>query len=477
MQLFNLLALAELPVFGQTYDISLDWLGQFIQLLVSSVGVGVGIILFSLILKVVVLPFDVFQRISMRKQNVKMKEQQEKMEKLQKQYANNQELYNQKVMEMYKENGISMFSSCLPMILSMVIFFVAIGAFNAYAQYASVQSYNDLADAYNAKIESYCPDLDTATLSIDGDSIVVSSDSSYIYYTVNKGSFTSVTEEGIKEYIQSNEAIRTKKYFVSDKAAEIDAIGAAEDKAVAAKAYFQEQGQLAAAEAYEKTVSKKTDFLWIKNIWVTDASYKHPLLPFSEFEAGLKNGGGCFGCFGGRNIFNVDGEKVVYNELETKTGTQVYKEDVYNIVTGKLDTAKSAPNGYFILIALSIATILLQQFVSMRSQKEQQKYSTVDGQGASSQKMTMVMMTAMFAIFSFMYSAAFSIYLIVSNVFSLLSTLVINKCVDSHMNKKSMEAVKTKMDNRGLSRIEAAKNAGKASAQASRSKKSDKDEK
>ncbi len=477
MQLLNLLALVELPVFGQTYDISLDWIGQFIQFLVSGVGVGVGIILFSLILKVIVLPFDVFQRISMRKQNVKMKEQQEKMEKLQKQYANNQELYNQKVMEMYKENGISMFSSCLPMILSMVIFFVAIGAFNAYAQYASVQSYNDLADAYNAKIESYCPDLETATLAIDGETIVVSSDDAYIYYTVNKGEFTSETQEGIKEYIASNEAIRTKKYFVSDKATEIEEIGNAEDQAAAAKAYFTEQGQLAALDAYENVVSQKTNFLWIKNIWVTDASYKHPLLPFSEFEAGLKNGGGCFGCFGGRNIFNVNGEKVVYTELETKTGTQVYKEDVYNIVTGKLEMAKSEPNGYFILIALSIGTILLQQFVSMRSQKEQQKYSTVDGQGASSQKMTMVMMTAMFAIFSFMYSSAFSIYLIVSNVFSLASTLIINKGVDTHMNKKSTEATKEKMDNRGLSRIEAAKNAGRASAQESRGKKADKNEK
>ena len=129
----------QIAVFGGTYDVYLDWVGQIIKFLITSVGsVGVGIILFSLVLKIVVLPFDIYQRISMRKQNIKMKENQERMEKLQKQYANNKELYNQKVMEMYKESGISMFSSCLPMILSMVIFFVAIGAFNAYSQYSNI---------------------------------------------------------------------------------------------------------------------------------------------------------------------------------------------------------------------------------------------------------------------------------------------------------------------------------------------------
>ena len=165
MGLYNLLNSVQIAVFGGTYDVYLDWIGQIIKFLITSVSsVGVGIILFSLVLKIVVLPFDIYQRISMRKQNIKMKENQERMEKLQKQYANNKDLYNQKVMEMYKESGISMFSSCLPMILSMVIFFVAIGAFNAYSQYSNIENYNTMVEAYNAKILEYAPDLDTEAL-------------------------------------------------------------------------------------------------------------------------------------------------------------------------------------------------------------------------------------------------------------------------------------------------------------------------
>ena len=133
MQIFQLLTqIARIDALGKTSMVSLGWLSRVIRSIIESVGsVGVGIILFSLILKAIVLPFDVYQRISMSKQNAKMKENKDKMEKLQKQYANDKAAYNQKLMEMYKENGISMFSSCLPAILSIVIFFVAINAFNS----------------------------------------------------------------------------------------------------------------------------------------------------------------------------------------------------------------------------------------------------------------------------------------------------------------------------------------------------------
>ena len=128
--------------------------------------------------------------------------------------------------------------------------------------------------------------------------------------------------------------------------------------------------------------------------------------------------------------------------------TNAYKSENYDTITAKLDYAKEQSNGFFILILLSIGTILLQQFVMMRSQKEQQKYSTVDGQGASQQKMTMIIMTIMFAVFSFMYSSAFSIYMIMSNVLSLFSTLLINKIVDTVEAKKEEKALLKKYDNK-----------------------------
>jgi membrane protein insertase Oxa1/YidC/SpoIIIJ len=225
--------------------------------------------------------------------------------------------------------------------------------------------------------------------------------------------------------------------------------------------YFIGEAQEAVRVYYESEngVAKNTKFLWIKNIWMTDASYKHPVCDYTTFEAEAK-----------REKFNVDGEKVKYSDIGTM-GTNVYTSETYTTITEKLNVQKEQANGYFILIALSIGTILLQQFVTMRSQKEQQQFSTVDGQGASQQKMMMVVMTGMFAIFSFMYSSAFSIYMITSNLFSLLSTLIINQFVDRKLIKEENTATVAKMDNRTLSRIEAAKKAGIASAKASKGKK------
>ena len=139
----------------------------------------------------------------------------------------------------------------------------------------------------------------------------------------------------------------------------------------------------------------------------------------------------------------MDGQMKTFDEMKAYTGSP-YSEAAYEDITMKLTEAKEKANGYFVLIALSIGTILLQQFVTMRSQKAQNQFSSVDGQQASTQKTTMIIMTIMFGIFSFMYSAAFSIYMVVSSLFSLGSTVLINKVVDTSMKKKEEEALKAK---------------------------------
>ena len=480
MGLFNLLeGNIAVSLFGTTYDVALNWIGTLIKYLIIGVGsVGVGIILFSLILKIVVLPFDVYQRVAMRKQNQKMAENKEKMEKLQKQYANDKQMYNQKVMEMYKEGGISIFSSCLPMILSMVIFFVAIGAFNTYSQYSNIENYNIMVNAYNEKMNEYVVDMDEEydaefVTRIDKNAqgedvsvnyIVATQDGKPILFETKYPEAQS-DEETYKTYLQTVEH-KDKFYYIDSAKAQV-VIATETGKTYEAylqeqrdlydqananvqnptpfseetviKNYFVSQAQDAVVVSYEVEVSKNTGFLWIKNIWATDATYKHPVLSFSEFSSSMS-----------KESFEVDnGDKVVKVKLKDMTSyTDVYQELAYERVTAKLDKQKSASNGYFILIALSIGSILLQQIVSMRSQKEQQKYSSVDGQAGSQQKMMLFMMTGIFAIFSFLYSSAFTIYMIMSNLLSLASTLIINKAVDASARKKEQRALQEKYNNR-----------------------------
>ncbi len=487
MELFNLLE-TGIPVFGRTFDVSLNWIGNLIRWLCNGVGVvGVGIILFSLALKLITLPFDIYQRISMRKQNLQMAANKEKMEKLQKQYANDKEKYNQKVMEMYKANGISMFSSCLPMILSMIIFIVAINAFNAYAQYSNVENYNTMVDAYNQSMLTYClkdEELTEASYEQLVEVVVTPNEggngstvtytvkgtdaADFIYYKVYDTLANGETQLGKAEAISYIKSYPSKEYFVDEARAmahsEIGAdvtayVGEHTDveQGVAVKDYLVDKAKKAVVVAYEEKVKPNTSFLWIKNIWATDASYKNPVLSASDFVTEAK-----------REEFEVNGKDISYGSIVYYTNA--YKTDTYDVVTDYLDEAKGAANGYFILIALSIGTILLQQWIMNRSQKEQQKYSSVDGQQGSQQKMTMIIMTVMFAIFSFMYSAAFSIYMVTSNLFSMLSTLVINKLVDRKSAKKEATATVKRYENHAMDRIEQARNAGKQSAQDSKKK-------
>lgn len=489
MELFNLLVEKGIPVFGVTYEVSLNWIGNLIRLLCGAVGVvGVGIILFSLILKLITLPFDIYQRISMRKQNLQMEANKEKMEKLQKQYANDKEKYNQKVMEMYKENGISMFSSCLPMILSLVIFIVAINAFNAFAQYSNIENYNTMVNAYNTELSTYCAVLtddnkdESLNVLIEEDkdaqgnslgtktvTYTVKNAGKYLYYkaygtlakgveydaTMKANEVSYVNAYANKAYFIDVDGVKKDMAIMSAVQSEIDA-GVAEEDAI--YNYFVTRAQNAVVVAYKDTVAPHTSFGWIKNIWATDASYKHPVLSFADFKTEAS-----------REKFEVDGKEVSYSNISAYTNA--YNEDTYVSVTAKLNEQKEEANGYFILIALSIGTILLQQFVAQRSQKAQNQYSSVDGQAASQQKMTMVIMTGMFAIFSFMYSSAFSIYMITSNIFSLGSTLIINKLVDVKMAKKESAKELKRYENHAADRIEKAKNAGKASAQETKNKK------
>ena len=510
MEVMNLLAGVGMPIYSQLHSVSLNWIGKIILWLTTVCGsVGVGIILFSLLLKLVTMPFDVFQRINMRKQNIKMKENQDRMEKLQKQYANDKDKYNQKVMEMYRESGISMMSSCLPMILSLVIFIVAINAFNAFSSYSNVENYNTMVRAYNESMLEDCAELDeknltwtvqesTTTNQETGESTVtgmtvtytVSDDSKYIYYTVSQVVEPTVDEEtGEKIYVFNQNVFEENKadilkyveesdkkdYFLNwDKISTSveygDTIAGIKEK-IAADAttagttlteeellqktqqaaiaqIFIEPAQDDVVSVYNGKVKKNTQFFWIKNVWAVDASYKHPVLAYGDFSQEIITRKSCSCKEGDKTILTI----------------YAYTEDGYNNVTGKLGAQKSEPNGFFIMIVLSIGTILLQQFVSMRAQKEQNKYSSVDGQSGGQQKMMMIIMTGMFAIFSFMYSSAFSIYLVVSNLFSLFSMLVINKLVDISAERKAAKAAGTGKGNKVLSGRAAAINRNKNDA-------------
>ncbi|HIZ09497.1 MAG TPA: YidC/Oxa1 family membrane protein insertase [Candidatus Borkfalkia avicola] len=415
----------------------LNWLGRIIQWIVEIVpNIGLGIVLFTLILKVITLPLDVYSKASMRKNSLKMEKMRPQLEKLQKQYQNDQKMYNQKMMEMYKKNGYSMFGACLPMIVTLVVFMIVLGSFSDYSQFTNVDVYRQMKESYNGAVLAYAAETeDVSPVSVsyaEGSTgeggtdytrtEVYDSDDALITVTITRtmrlGSAGMTDEElGAQDWSQATAA--SPIYNV--KQAAVEASGDETVKAALEWAKTSEEGANLDAEsqatlamqrigrnaAEAKYREGRNKFLWVKNIWLPDTSYQHPV----QLETGVP-------------------------------------EDIYNEITMNLAEEKGAANGYYILIIVSIGTMFLSQFIISRSQKAQNELQTADGRGKTTQKVMMIVMPIIFGIFSFFYSAGFSIYMVTSNVFGILSTVTTNFFIDRKFKKIEEREIQEKYNKR-----------------------------
>jgi len=414
-------------LFNSVPDLYIDWLATFIKTLITGIGVvGVGVIVFTLILKTIVLPFDIFQRISQKKQSLKMEQMRPELEKLQKQYANDKQMYSMKMMELYKKNNYSMFSACLPMILSMVILIVAFNELNGYSQYANLQTYKEMVNSYNQAILVHCPDLEnpTDTVKIDNQTYnryisTDDSDNMYIYYIVavdEKGE-----ETGTKEYY-----INEEKCYSSNKEKVDGYIAEGLTKSDAVLLTVKSEARAAAAASFKEV---HESFLWIHNIWYADTTFNTTVAKdYSTFTGKITR----------TEFVDENGNKY------TDSIKEVINEATYNEITYDLTEEKAQYNGYFVLVVLSIGMMFLSQFIAMRSQKAQNDLGTVDGQGKNTQKIMMFIMPVIFGIFAFSYSAAFSIYMIISSAYSILTMVITNALVTITFNKKEEKMMREK---------------------------------
>lgn len=402
MEVFNLLAVSQNFIdvtVERIGTIDLNWIGNLISWLFDLFGgvygaVAIGAICFTLILKTIVLPLDIYSRVKQKKQALLMEKMRPQMEKLQKQYANDKNMYNQKFMELQKANGYSPFAACLPMLISLIIFMVVFSAFSTYSNYATLTTYNNLVDAYNASVSEYVqtdgkPDNNRYFLSGEEGQYLVDFDKFAAYYASSQGE----TDE-VKEFKEKNP---------------FDENATEAEKVEIVVGFVQLHARAAAADFYHEN-REATSFLWIGNLWYPDSMLNKEVPSFSEFSSSVTRAVG--------------------------SGMSATYEESYNEVTYNLSTEKSTYNGYFVLIVLAIGCMFLQQFITMRSQKATTEFSSVDGSAAKNNKWMMIMMPVIFGIFSFFYSAAFSLYMITNTLYSLISTLIINKVVAVRFAKK-----------------------------------------
>lgn len=381
----------------QIESIDLNWIGDIIKWLVEGVGItAVGIIIFTLVLKTIVMPLDVFSKFKTKKQSLIMERMRPQMEKLQKQYANDKNMYNQKVMELYKKNGYSMLGICLPTIVSLVIFMVVFSQFSTYSQYANLELYRGMVDAYNGVAANYV--YDDSDSGSDGFLLESTDSDGEIVYRVDFDRFetyynahmTAEIDDSYEDYIAG---------YDSDGDGQLTE----NDMFRAVKNYMAGFARQAAADYYH---AEKQGFIWVGNIWYPDSMLNREVPSFDNFVSSLSRAS---------NLSNY--------------------EESYNEVTAYLTAEKEAYNGYFVLIVLAIGMMFLSQFVTMRMQKGMNELGTVDGSGKRTNKWLLILMPIIYGIFSFFYSAAFSIYMVVNTTYSFLTTIIVNKALDRKFKK------------------------------------------
>ncbi len=125
-----------------------SWIGNY----------GWAIILFTVALKLVMSPLDVYQRISSKKQQKFMSEMQPELQAIQTKYANDKNKLNQETAKIYKKHNFSVGGMCLSMLLtmglSMVVFFTLFSSLRSYGDKKLNESYKQLDTAYVQTVNS-----------------------------------------------------------------------------------------------------------------------------------------------------------------------------------------------------------------------------------------------------------------------------------------------------------------------------------
>ena len=400
MEILNFLSQVSVAIYdGNLQNVPLTGITKLVANIIEYFSFGgyiaVGILIFSLILKILPLPLDIYSRVATKKNALRMERMRPELEKLQKQYANNKELYSKKMMALYKKEGYSTFASCLPTIFTLVFFIVVISAFTQYSTYAKIEVFNQMAVEYSESVRN-------------------NEDVEIRYYDVDEKENVKETYIVVDKVTKEHEAYRVGYYVEEEKL-----------QSVITKA------QNAAADKFLST-QKENSFLWVKNIWIEDLPWKKAFVARDIYE---------------NSTFTYSkGCSCSANKIESS----INGGEVYDVLFGssKLDEVKNQPNGYLILVVLSIGSMLISQLIMTKSQKAQLELQSVDQTGAQTSKMMQWMMPIMFGFFSFMYTASFSLYLIVSTVFSTLSTIIINKIVEKKFFKAIAKEEQEKQDKR-----------------------------
>ena len=190
---------------------------------------ALALILVTVIIKFVMVPFDFINKYTSKKSSRKQLEMKPELDKVNQKYGHDKNLLNQKTMEVYKSHNFNAMGTCFGMLIylvfTMVVFWTLFSSLNGI-------SYYKIGDQYLQVRQEYF-----ATFGVD----------------------VNAVPDNVSAY---------DEYLVK-----IDGKTAEEIAALT---------QTADANALEKYNKTKVSFLWIENIWLPDTT-KNPVMDYESF--------------------------------------------------------------------------------------------------------------------------------------------------------------------------------------------------
>lgn len=370
------------------------------SILINWIKGGVGnlgwtILLVTLMVKAITLPLDFVSKLQQKKQTLIQQKCSPEVKKLEKKFGNDRQRLQVQTNAVYKREGLKMGTSCIVMlvnmILTMVIFFTFFGSLRDMSAYEAVNQYESVESAYSDTFYAEMMDKYSNIESAEQAEVWIGQ-----YQDKDKyiEAHTGATEEDWLAFVDANK----------------DTIKAITDKSSKA--------------AIDKWNDVKADWLWVKNIWVADGTVS----PFPSYDELVKMAG------------NAGKEYKSYVE-------ENINKDNYNQIAGLIQSNETKNNGFFILAVLAGVITYLSQFISDRHNKLKNKKAKLISDQANptgtAMKVMKIMLPILMVTFVLTSSASFGIYMLASNISSIALGELVSLVVNAMTKKKQLEVEET----------------------------------
>ena len=365
-------------------DENLGLVGNLIRWMHSWIGnYGWTVVVFTVFLKLFMLPLDFWQRYTSRQTSLKTQKIQPLIEDIDKRFGKDTQRAQQEKNKLYQKYQMGGLTMCLPMIITMVVFFYMFGGLTNYSTYSSVNDFKALSQQYYDSFHQQ-----------------------FLADDALGAQYQEIYDQKYQSLLDAEQATTAEGQQVDTFKVEINAkISAVEEmyKLDANKAEAYKQVALDAVANYYQ--NHHESWLWLQNIWQPDTWA--PIRPtYEEFTAKvtLDNFGS-----NGRNTYNAIRETVLSTSTRSQNGSW---------------------NGLMILPLLSVGLSFLSMFISQKLENKKRQGDTSNTQQQTQNKMMLVTMPLMMAVFGFMYTGAFAIYMVANYAISILSTLALRAPVE-----------------------------------------------